>query len=290
MSSDSPVKIRTMVDGDISFGLFLATEIEEWNYSTGDFQRLLHYAPEGCFIAEKNGKKAGIATTTPYGRTAWIGTLIVHPSYRGKGIGRTLMEHAVNHLEANGIETIRLDAVKKAVPLYKSLGFEEEFESLRFAGKGSDEIVHRAEKMKTGDLPEVVALDKRFTGLNREKVLRRVLSDFPDYCFMYRDEQQKMTSFIMAKLVPSLLKIGPWICEPDHPAAAVELLRATLLIAGENRAWAGIGTPSVNGKAVTILLEEGFEQHPSSTRMVRGKRQRGENNSGIFGIGSPEKG
>ena len=162
-----------MVSKDFGFARYL-TETVGWNYSISDFERLSYFEPEGCFVAEQNGEPVGIVTTTTYGKLAWIGSLIVLKHYHGRGIGSELTRNAIRYLRTKGVETVRLDAVPKAIPLYKRLGFKEEYDSLRFIGTGQKMICREVSQMENKDLESVILLDTRFFGTNRERVLRRV--------------------------------------------------------------------------------------------------------------------
>jgi len=55
--------------------------------------------------------------------------LYLRPEFRGKGIGRTLCEHALKEARAIGYRQLRLDTVepvmKDAVAMYRRLGFRE---------------------------------------------------------------------------------------------------------------------------------------------------------------------
>src|SRR5262249_6211155 len=59
-------------------------------------------------------------------RLAWIGMVLTDPAYRRRGFARLLMEHAIEHLVAKGVEWIKLDATDMGAPLYRQLGFEDE--------------------------------------------------------------------------------------------------------------------------------------------------------------------
>lgn len=280
------LKIRTMVSKDFGFARHL-TETVGWNYSIDDFERLLYYEPEGCFVAEQNGEPVGIVTTTTYGKLAWVGSLIVLEHYRGRGVGSELTKHAIRYLKTKGVETIRLDAVPKAIPLYKRLGFKEEYDSLRFTGTGQKMTCQRVSKMENKDLESVVRFDIRFFGANRERVLRRVYKDFQDLCFVSFTDG-KLTVYMMAKRGLNEIKVGPWICDPKHIEIAEELLKAILNEAKGMKMWVGI--PGGNKKGVNILKKYGFVDEPKSVRMYRGKRDYVGLVDGVFGIGAPEKG
>jgi putative acetyltransferase len=47
--------------------------------------------------------------------------LFIHPNYRGKGIGRTLLEYAVQHLNATELDVNEQNP--QAVGFYKNMGF-----------------------------------------------------------------------------------------------------------------------------------------------------------------------
>jgi len=280
------LEIRTMFSKDFGFARHL-TETVGWNYSVSDFERLLYYEPEGCFVAEHDGEPVGIVTTTTYGKLAWMGSLIVLEHHRGRGVGSELMKHAISYLETKGVDTIRLDAAPKAIPLYKRLGFKEEYDSLRFIGTGQKMAYPKVGKMENEDLESVVLLDARFFGANRERILRRVHKDFQGFCSV-SFTNRKLTGYIMAKRGLNEIKVGPWICDPKHVEIAEELLRAVLNEGNGMKVW--VGVPSGNEKSVKVLREHGFVEQPKSVRMYRGKRDYVGLIKGVFGIGSPEKG
>ncbi len=94
----------------------------------------------GVFVAEENGQIVGYITTWQ-DREAGIGhipNLAVAASYRNQGLGRTLIEHALNHFRAAGlthakIETLAQNAIGNH--LYPSLGFVEVARQVHFVAK-----------------------------------------------------------------------------------------------------------------------------------------------------------
>jgi Acetyltransferase (GNAT) family len=57
-----------------------------WNQTTADWARFLSASPEGCFVAEREGRVVGTSTSIVYeGRFAWIGMVIVDSQYRCGG-------------------------------------------------------------------------------------------------------------------------------------------------------------------------------------------------------------
>ncbi|MHA1729650.1 MAG: GNAT family N-acetyltransferase [Promethearchaeota archaeon] len=300
--------IRKMIKTDINFAFHLAHDIAGWNNSEEDFLRFLYYNPSGCFIAEEedrksrkktktntNTKKIGMITTSVYGEFAWIGNLIVLPSYRGNLVATNLMKHAINYLKNRNAKTIRLDAAIKAVPLYQRLHFKEQYKSLRFVGvfpdnkntDNSKKKVNRIERMRKKDLQDVISFDQKYTGLSREYVLKKIFNDFPGQNFIFR-EKNEIIGYIFAKKNNSIITIGPWTCKPDRIMIAQELLENLIRINPNKRI--GIGVPEKNKNSVKILINSGFKEIQCSVRMFYGKKTFFEDINGIFGIGSPAKG
>ena len=97
--------------------------------------------PEAAFfVAEDDGEVVGYVTTW-LDREASIGhipNLAVAASHRNQGLGRTLLEHAMNHFRAAGlthakIETLAQNAIGNH--LYPSLGFIEVARQVHFVAK-----------------------------------------------------------------------------------------------------------------------------------------------------------
>jgi ribosomal protein S18 acetylase RimI-like enzyme len=94
----------------------------------------------GVFVAEDEGQIAGYITTWQ-DKDAGIGhipNLAVAPSHRNRGLGRMLIEHALNRFRAAGlthakIETLAQNAIGNH--LYPSLGFVEVARQVHFVAK-----------------------------------------------------------------------------------------------------------------------------------------------------------
>jgi ribosomal protein S18 acetylase RimI-like enzyme len=88
--------VRRLDERDIDAAINL-TDLENWGYTRADFRRLLALSPEGCFVAESRGRVVGVLTTTSYEGLAFLGAVIVSPELRGKGVGKAMMETALEH-------------------------------------------------------------------------------------------------------------------------------------------------------------------------------------------------
>jgi GNAT superfamily N-acetyltransferase len=87
-----------MTVADVPLGMRLK-EQAGWNQTEADWRRFLDLEPEGCFVAELDGQPVGTTTTCVFGSVAWVGMVLVDPAVRGRGVGRSLMKHALDWLD-----------------------------------------------------------------------------------------------------------------------------------------------------------------------------------------------
>ncbi|MEI8355334.1 MAG: GNAT family N-acetyltransferase [Deltaproteobacteria bacterium] len=128
--------IDTFCTGDIVPFLKLAAA-EEWLAEPWEFKFLLAEFSQGCFTARGDDAKAiGFVTSLRHERSGWIGNLIVHPAYRGKGIGERLFKKVIEALFDSGVETLWLTASKSGMPLYQKFGFTSIDTIIRWGGSG----------------------------------------------------------------------------------------------------------------------------------------------------------
>ncbi|MDH5483433.1 MAG: GNAT family N-acetyltransferase [Candidatus Bathyarchaeota archaeon] len=282
--------IRQFKEKDINFAHEM-NATEHWGDTKSDIERMFNYEPKGCFIAEARNKPAGHIFSISYGRVGWIGFLIVEAEYRRKGIGTLLMKKAINYLLNLGVETIKLEAVPAIAGLYRKLGFVDEYGSLRLSGKkrkNTAESNPSATFLKKENMKEVVRFDAEYFGADRTKVLTSLYRDNPRLCFGSH-VGSKIAGYVMCRGLQDGYRIGPWVCSPENPEAAKELLTKCIDVF-EHDARLYVGVPAVNEGAVEILREFGFVQYSESIRMRFGKKLENDCVNGIFAIGGPEKG
>lgn len=88
--------------------------------------RYLLRNPNTCFVAEDNGKIAGVIMSGHDGRRGFIHHTTVKEEYRGQGIGKKLVDSALAALEAEGIHKAALVAFEKNVAgniFWEKIGF-----------------------------------------------------------------------------------------------------------------------------------------------------------------------
>ena len=83
---------------------------------------------EGVWIVERDGDFAGcLGLTDEGGGLAALRWVLLHPSVRGRGLGRRLIGEAVAAAEEHGYETLGLETfseLRTAAHLYREQGFE----------------------------------------------------------------------------------------------------------------------------------------------------------------------
>jgi len=272
---------------------------EDWKYSPSDICRYIQWEPNGCFAAEVDGTPVGYVFSISYDQLGWIGLLRVDPNYRNRGIGSKLMQKAISYLHNKGVKVIKLEAVQKAVDLYKRLGFATEFDSLRLRG-----VIHNVSTMrnflkmrnhvevrpmKNEDISLLAGFDASYFGASRIRVIEKLYREFPHLCFVAVADD-KLIGYIMCRnSALNVYKMGPWINVPDKPEVAERLFVACLQKISEN-SIATLGTPKSNIQAIQIAKKFGFKLIETCKRMCLGQDQVKDNPEGIFGIGGSEKG
>lgn len=176
--SQQRMQIRVMRPQDIPLGLELC-RLAGWNQVEADWRRLLDLAPDGVFVAEVGGCPCGTVSTTAYGTAlAWIGMLLVHPHFRRQGVGSALMAHAIAHLQAQHVKSIKLDATDQGRPVYLRLGFRDEQPIYRYVAPRPPQVPGGdARPLVDEDWPAIAAQDGTAFGADRVPLLRLLAKD-----------------------------------------------------------------------------------------------------------------
>ena len=193
------IQIRRMIREDIAHGMRLK-EQAGWNQVEPDWQRLFDLQPDGCFLAEFDGKPVGTVTTCRFGPVAWIAMMLVDAAYRGQGLGRALMTRALEDLDHHEVRSIRLDATPLGRPLYESLGFVPETTFVRFAGTLPPAVGITG--LPRGNSPgrenELIALDRQVTGTDRGRLISRLFAEHGDSLRVVADDRG-VEGFLMTR-------------------------------------------------------------------------------------------
>jgi GNAT superfamily N-acetyltransferase len=158
-------RIRILEPSDVPQALSLSQAVG-WNQTAADWSLVIEMNPAGCFAMDVEGSVVATTTSIRYGTTlAWIGMVLTHPEFRGRGYARALMQCTLDHL--SDVATIKLDATEFGAPLYRKLGFEDECPIERWIGQSQPHPV----EVKSFTYP---AFDKEAFGADRSVLLERL--------------------------------------------------------------------------------------------------------------------
>jgi GNAT superfamily N-acetyltransferase len=229
--------IRALTFEDLGDALRLSTTVG-WNQQVDDWRMLLRVAPAGAFAALIDACVVGTAIAIDYGGFAWIAMMLVDPAFRGRGLGRRLLEAAMDAVPPN--LRIRLDATPLGRPLYQRYGFEDEATLTRHVSDGSNHGVAPLSDACTGacdvrpltasDLEIVIERDSEIFGGTRAAVLDWAFHRAPQYAYVVRSDNG-LIHYCLGRRGRLFDQIGPVVAGQEDIANG--LVNAALAAAGD---------------------------------------------------------
>jgi GNAT superfamily N-acetyltransferase len=223
--------------GDVIVGRLGPADLDEalalsstagWNQRLDDWRVLAALAPQGSFAARDHGRIVGTAIGIDYGGFSWIAMMLVETGYRGRGLGRLLLEAAIDAVPDD--TPVRLDATPMGRPLYLSFGFEDECAITRFAADASrgdtpaDEgaqPVHAVRRLDGAALADVAADDARVFGGQRRAVLEWALDMAPEYALVTENEAAGGWQYCFGRHGRIFDQVGPVVAAREDAARAL---------------------------------------------------------------------
>jgi GNAT superfamily N-acetyltransferase len=284
------ISVRLMTVADIPLGLKLARQAG-WNQIEADWQRFLALQPDGCFVGELDGTAVATTAAFIFGPVAWIAMVLVAIESRRKGVATTLLKHALDFLDGQGVKTVRLDATAAGQPVYEKLGFVPEYPLTRYMGIAAQ--VGRASphdasrRAGTFALPfsagQIAAFDYRMTATPRKKMLARLFEESPDLTQVW-DRDGRLEGYITGRRGANATLIGPCIATAH---AGPALLTAALDCCAGQPVFMDV--PRDNVPAVEMAEKNGLSIQRHFMRMCRGERIK-DHIEAIWASSGPEKG
>lgn len=217
-----------------------------------------YYSGEPYFyfaIALVNNTVAGTGMAFMNTDTAWLGAIIVKETFRRQGIGYRITSHLVDRSRSSGCRNVLLVATDMGSSVYEKLGFKISSYYLVYKnGRMPDnDSGNSIMKMNLNDLEEVISIDKKVSGEDRGKIIRKTL----------------MTGY---KHVSENTISGYYLPDFGHG-----LIIATDETAGEEllkfryaRDKSRVAIPESNKPAIRFLEENGFKEYARYPRMYLG--------------------
>lgn len=259
-----------MTADDLPLGMLLKSQAG-WNQTPADWRRFLAMQPEGCLVAELDGVAVGTAVVTAFEAVAWISMVLVEQEFRGRGVGKALMNRAIQVAEELGAKSIRLDATPLGRPLYEALGFVPQYELTRYEGmigavgesSTTDSPVVRLADLE--DISAIQTLDAAVTGTQRSRFLSRLFAEEPAAVHVVA-RAGRIVGYFTARPGSDALQLGPCIAEVADAGSAL-LIGALSRHAGSRIYW---DLPSSHSGAVALAQSAGLSLQRQFLRMCRG--------------------
>ena len=124
------IRPMTIADYDAVYALWLSCRgmgLNDVDDSREGLARYLRRNPGTCFVAEDAARVRGVIMAGHDGRRGYIYHTAVRPDSRGQGIGRRLVEAAMDALRAEGISKVALVVFRRneaGNAFWERMGFE----------------------------------------------------------------------------------------------------------------------------------------------------------------------
>jgi hypothetical protein len=195
--------------------------------------------------------------------------VLVDKSMRGLGAGKMLMTYIVSKL--NDMDSVKLDATPAGLPLYRSMGFVDEYSIYRMTTPALKSIAYRyagdkPRKITPARLQEIIALDEPVFGAERGYLLNMLYQNLPEKAFAF-EENKGAWGYVFGRTGTRFNYIGP-AC-----AGSAEAARGLISAALEpfHSKPVAIDVPADKTELITWLELIGFVKQRDFIRMYLGK-------------------
>ncbi|PFM66596.1 GNAT family N-acetyltransferase [Bacillus cereus] len=262
--------------------LIRLSEVVGWDYSLEEIETILN---SGIIYGVQNEQGEIIASAAIIlygGALASIGMVIVHPDYKGRGIGKAITDLCVKSVSTQ--TPIVLIATDEGKPLYEKLGFR----TVSYVSKyicnsynknykcvGNEEYIVNYEEC---DLEEIIQIDEDAFGTNREEFLKyRIIQS--EQCIVIKDIQQNVLGYGMSIQTPENKIIGPVVAKNDARA-----MRIVHYLAREHNGKLRIDVPEGQGNFMKELEITGFQKVNKPPIMMKNSDQLLKRNNELYSI------
>jgi GNAT superfamily N-acetyltransferase len=193
-------------------GAVLLSREAGWPHRREDWELVLSVS-EGI-VALHDGRVVATTIMTPFGSdAAAINMVIVDAAMRGRGLGRRLMDAA---LERAGTRNCRLVATKEGLPLYEKLGFVAVGEIVQHQGKALKVATPATVSWaRDDDYEKICSLDRIACGLDRSKLMS-ILRQAAQFAVIR--ERGEVAAFAGVRAFGRGLVIGPVVASSSQQA------------------------------------------------------------------------
>ncbi|SHM66093.1 Acetyltransferase (GNAT) domain-containing protein [Bacillus sp. bc15] len=155
---------------------------------------------------------------------ASIGMVIVHPNYKGRGIGKVITNSCMSSVSAQ--TPIMLIATDEGKPLYEKLGFRvvsyvskyicNSYNVNDYCVGNEDYMV----KYEECDLEKIIKIDENAFGTNRKVFLKKRIMQ-SEQCNVVKDKEQNVLGYGLSIQTPENKIIGPVVAKNNAMAMRI---------------------------------------------------------------------
>ncbi|MCW9130312.1 GNAT family N-acetyltransferase [Bacillus paramycoides] len=262
--------------------LIRLSEVVGWDYNLEEIETILN---AGIIYGVQNEQGEIIASAAIIlygGALASIGMVIVHPDYKGRGIGKMITEACIGSVSEK--TPIMLIATDEGKPLYEKLGFQVVSYVSKYICSaynasnkyiGTEDFIMNYEEY---DLEEVIKIDEDAFGTNREEFLKcRIIQS--EQCIVIKDIQQNVLGYGMSIQTPENKIIGPVVAKNDAMA-----MRIVHYLAREHNGKLRIDVPEGKENFMKELEITGFQKVNKPPIMMKNSDQLLKRNNELYSI------
>lgn len=252
-----------------------------WDYDEDEIRTVIS---SGQIVGHKTatGKIVSSAAIVLYDTyLASIGMVIVHPTFRGLGLGKEATQKCID-VASNA--SIMLIATEEGKPLYENMGFKtvdrvhkylcDNYTSPQLSNKNDITI----EEFSEDDFNELVNLDEMAFGDKRSRFLHHRINQ-SERCIVVKDYNNHMIGYGISVSGPINLILGP-IVAPDDQTATLILDR----LASHHQGKLRIDVPSGYDEFMVFLEQRGFIQVSEPPIMITHAAEMPPRNGTMFAI------
>lgn len=246
---------------------------EGWGAGRGDIEAFHAADPEGFLIAWDGDRPIGSISAVRYDDSySFVGYYIVDPALRGRGIGHTLFDAALDQI---GPATSGLDGVQEQVPTYASLGYVPAHLTTRYVGSAaiiSAALAARAMLVgyvAPGDVDGIIDYDAQHAPARRADFVRAWLAaGSPRTSYVVGRGHDLHGYATVRPMIGGGSRVGPLFADDEQ--IALGLLAACAVTAMSWGEEIAIDIPAPNSAAIATAESLGMAPRFACTRMYRG--------------------
>ncbi|HEY0449717.1 GNAT family N-acetyltransferase [Actinophytocola sp.] len=257
---------------------------EGWNVGHHDADCFLSTDPEGFFVGKLGDRVVSAVSLVTYGDSYGVwGNYVVHPDFRGRGLGRATCKAARRH---GGDRMLASDAMPDRVENYQRSGLVPVHDTVNYVGH-PERGVNGGTAVRVGleHLDAVIAYDAQSFPAERDRFLRNWLTSAGHTAYV-RVVDGRITGYGVIRTAPRCQRIGPLVADtPEDAEALFDALTADLGPDEEVSVFA----PQSQDSAGSFFTDRGLAEQFRVVRMYTGDVPSGEADR-VLAIGSLELG